>query len=71
MISINPIQTSYFSGELNVLYEDVYPLMESGYCVAILAGTEKAAYHLAQDLQKMGPVSYTHLCRIIGFRRFN
>ncbi len=54
IISINPIQTSNFSGELKILYEDLYPLMESGYCVAILAGTEKAGMTLAKDLQQMG-----------------
>lgn len=54
MLTINPIQTSNFSGELKVLYEDVQPLIENGYCVAVLAGTEKAANHLAHDLQKMG-----------------
>jgi transcription-repair coupling factor (superfamily II helicase) len=70
MISINPIQTSYFSGELKVLYEDVYPLMESGYCVAILAGTEKAAYHLAQDLQKMGlPAEYSKDMKSVIYRK--
>lgn len=54
MVSVNPIQTSNFSGELKVLYEDIAPLMENGYCVAVLAGTEKAANNLAHDLQRMG-----------------
>lgn len=54
ILSINPIQTSNFSGELKVLYEDIAPLIESGYCVAVLAGTEKAGINLSHDLQHMG-----------------
>lgn len=70
MVTINPVQTSNFSGELKVLYEDVYPLLESGYCVAILAGTEKAGQNLAHDLQKMGlPAEYSRDMRAISYRR--
>lgn len=54
ILSVNPIQTSNFSGELKVLYEDIEPLVSNGYCVAVLAGTDKAAMNLAHDLQKMG-----------------
>ena len=54
ILSVNPVQTSNFSGELKVLYEDIQPLVENGYCVAVLAGTEKAAVSLSRDLQKMG-----------------
>ena len=54
MLTINPVQTANFSGELKVLYEDLYPLMESGYCAVVLAGTEKAGMNLARDLRQMG-----------------
>ncbi|MGI5959889.1 MAG: transcription-repair coupling factor [Massiliimalia sp.] len=54
ILNINPIQTSNFSGELKVLYEDISPLLENGYCIAVLTGTPKAASNLAHDLQKMG-----------------
>ncbi|MEG0571003.1 MAG: transcription-repair coupling factor, partial [Oscillospiraceae bacterium] len=43
LISINPIQTSGWGGELKLLREDITPMLENGYCVAILAGTQKAA----------------------------
>ncbi len=70
IISINPIQTSNFSGELKILYEDLYPLMESGYCVAILAGTEKAGMTLAKDLQQMGlNAEYSHDLKSISYRK--
>lgn len=54
LFTLNSIQTSNFSGELKVLREDIVPLLEDGYCIAVLAGTEKAAQNLAKDLQKMG-----------------
>ena len=54
MITINPVQTANFGGELKVLYEDLYPLMEAGWCAVVLAGTEKAGASLARDLRQMG-----------------
>ena len=70
MISINPIQTSNFGGELKILYEDIYPLMEAGYCIAILAGTEKAGVNLAKDLQQMGiPAEFSRDLKSIVYRK--
>lgn len=70
IISVNPIMTASFSGELKVLYEDLYPLMSSGYCVAILAGSSKAAMNLAQDLSKMGlPAEFSKDMNALRFRR--
>ena len=54
IISLNPIQTSNFSGELKILKEDLDSLLEMNYTVAVLAGTEKAGMTLADDLSKMG-----------------
>ncbi len=54
IININPIQTSHFSGELKVLYEDLVPLLEGEYTVCIMAGTAKAGISLAEQLQNMG-----------------
>lgn len=54
LISINPIQTSGFGGDLKLLCEDVNPLLEQGYAVVLLAGTAKAALALTHDLKQMG-----------------
>lgn len=54
IISINPIQTSNFSGELKVLKEDLESLLELNYCICILAGTKKAGITLAKDLSSLG-----------------
>ena len=45
---------SSIGGEIKVLQEDLAPLMEAGYAVAILCGGEKGGLQLAQDLQKLG-----------------
>ncbi|WMJ22067.1 transcription-repair coupling factor [Paludicola sp. MB14-C6] len=59
LLSINPIQTSSFGGELKLLCEDTAPLLEQGYAVVVLAGTSKAAMALAQDLQQLDmPAQY-------------
>ncbi len=59
LISINPIQTSSFSGELKLLCEDVTPLLEQNYAVIVLAGTTKSATALASDLNSMSlPAEY-------------
>lgn len=54
LISIIPIQTSSFGGELKLLCEDVNPLIEQGYATIVLAGTTKAATALAKDLKQLG-----------------
>ena len=45
---------STIGGELKVLQEDLTPLMEANYAVAILCGGEKGGLRLAEDLQKLG-----------------
>lgn len=53
LISINPIQTSGFSGELKLLSEDATELLEQDYAVIVVAGTIKAASALAGDLKAL------------------
>lgn len=54
LLTMHPLQTSNFGGELRLLQEDIQPLLLDGYCVAVLAGSEKSAINLAHDLQKVG-----------------
>lgn len=54
MITLTPIQTSPFSGDIKLLKEDVRPLLEQGYAVYLLAGTQKAAAALVHDLKAAG-----------------
>lgn len=59
LITINPIQTSSFSGELKLLQEDVTPLLEQGYAIVVLAGNQKSATSLAGDLRSLSlPAEY-------------
>lgn len=70
LISISPVQTSSFSGELKLLREDVIPLLEQGYAVAVLAGTQKAASALAHDLKGMGlPAEYGKDSSVIAYKK--
>ena len=70
LLTINPIQTSFFSGELKLLREDVTPLLEQGYAVTVLAGTQKAAASLAHDLKGMGlPAEYVKDTDSIAYRK--
>ncbi len=52
LITINPMQSSSSTNELKVMVEDISSLIDNGYAVAVLAGTEKAANILCQDLKK-------------------
>lgn len=54
IISLNPIQTSSFSGNLKILKEDLDSLLELDYTVVVLSGTEKSGITLSDDLSKMG-----------------
>lgn len=47
-------QLSAWGGSLEVLEEDLRPALESGYTCAVLAGTEKAAKTLCEDLEADG-----------------
>lgn len=70
LLSVNPVQTSYFSGELKLLREDVSPLLEQGGAVLLFAGTQKAAVALAHDLQGMGlPAEYAKDADAISYRK--
>lgn len=53
LISINPIQTSSFSGDLKLLSEDVTQLLSEDYAVIVMAGTPKSASALASDLENL------------------
>lgn len=49
-----------WSGEVSALLEDVSPLLERKYSVAIMAGTERAAQALARDLTAAGLRAMAH-----------
>jgi len=70
MLTVNPVQSSSFSGELKLLKEDVTPLLEQGYAVVVLAGTAKAAASLAHDLKGMGlPAEYVKDSERISYKK--
>ncbi|MEG1178957.1 MAG: transcription-repair coupling factor, partial [Oscillospiraceae bacterium] len=54
LYSITPQQLSVWSGVVSVLKEDYLPENMSEYAVAIMAGTEKAAKNLADELSQDG-----------------
>ncbi len=53
-ISFTARRLSVWGGSTEQLREDIKPLIENGYAVAVLAGTEKNAKTLASDLQDDG-----------------
>lgn len=70
LLNINPLQSSGWNGDLKLLQSDLTPLLEEGYCCAVLAGTPKAASNLAADLVKMGlPASYVRDIKTIQYRK--
>ncbi|MGI5856307.1 MAG: transcription-repair coupling factor [Candidatus Merdivicinus sp.] len=70
LINISPLQSSGWNGDLKLLQSDLLPLLEEGYCCAVLAGTAKAAANLAADLAKMGlPASYVKDVKAIQYRK--
>ncbi len=72
LISINPIQTSSFGGEIKLLKEDTTPLIEQGYAVVVLAGTSKAASALAHDLKQLGlPAIYIKDSEHISYQKIS
>lgn len=72
LLSVNPIQTSSFGGELKLLCEDVTPLIEQGYAVVVLAGTSKAAAALAHDLKQLSlPAEYIKDSDHISYRKIS
>lgn len=52
--NITAMQLSSWSGEMETLTEELTTYTERNYCVIVLAGTEKGADVLAQDLQGLG-----------------
>ena len=59
VINLSPLQNSGWNGDLKLLKSDLEPLLEQGYCCCVLAGTDKAAQNLANDLSGQGiPASY-------------
>jgi len=70
LITINPVQTSSFSGELQLLKEDAQPLLNEGYAVIVLAGTAKSAAALAHDLKGVGlPAEYVKDSDKISYKK--
>jgi len=57
--AINALQTSSWSGDLKLLVEDLQSLTDRGYATLVLAGTEKSAKVLGEDLRSRGiPADY-------------
>lgn len=54
LVSLNARQSSPWQGGVAQLMEDVSPLLERGYACAVLAGGQKAASVLADDLRSQG-----------------
>ncbi len=54
LISLDAMQLSPWGGEQKLLFEEVRSFMERRYCVVILAGSERAARTLANDLSRQG-----------------
>ncbi len=54
LYSITPQQLAVWSGSVSVLEEDYLPVNISEYTIAIMAGTEKSAKNLAQELANDG-----------------
>ncbi|SCJ72891.1 Transcription-repair-coupling factor [Anaerotruncus sp. 2789STDY5834896] len=54
LIDFTAISTSCWSGQMQMLREEIDGQLEKSYCLLILAGTEKSARTLAHDLQKDG-----------------
>ena len=70
IINISPLQSSGWNGDLKLLQSDLTPLLEEGYCCAVLAGTAKAAANLANDLARMGlPATYVKDLKTIQYRK--
>ena len=53
-VTIEANQLSVWSGDMEVLVEDLHLRMEQGYSVAVLAGTARGADALAADLREHG-----------------
>ena len=54
LVSVTAQQLSRWDGTLSVLIEDLQPVLEQKYTVAVFAGTEKSAKELAYDLETEG-----------------
>ena len=50
LINVNSMALSPWSGDLNLLYDDLDSYLERDYCCVVLAGTDKAAAALRDDL---------------------
>ena len=54
LLDFTAVSTASWSGQMNLLLEELASQQEQNYCTLILAGTEKAAKTLAYDLQRDG-----------------
>jgi transcription-repair coupling factor (superfamily II helicase) len=52
--NVTAVQLSSWGGETEVLLDDLRAYLQSGYCIKIYAGTERAAKTLAADLSREG-----------------
>ncbi len=53
-LDISAVQLASWSGEIKLLQEDLDAYLERGFCVGVMAGTQRAAAALASDLQRLG-----------------
>lgn len=61
IINLNCLETSSWSGDIKVLYEQLKDFKLQGYTVVVLAITKKAAKNLVLDLEDMGIKSSYYL----------
>ena len=54
LIDFTAVSTSVWGGQYNLLKDELNDMVERGYCVMVMAGTEKSAKTLAADLSKDG-----------------
>ncbi|MBC8570565.1 transcription-repair coupling factor [Zongyangia hominis] len=70
LLNFDAIQLSGWSGEIKYLLDDLRGFLDRKYCVAVLAGTRRAAQALVSDLRKEGfPVDFAEDVKSIVFGR--
>ncbi|MCO7137094.1 transcription-repair coupling factor [[Clostridium] leptum] len=66
LISVNTRQLSVWAGGLDLLKEDIEPMLDRNWAVAVLAGTEKSADNLCRNLRELGlPAVYVERCEML------
>ena len=70
LVNFDAIQLSGWSGEIKYLTDDLKSFLERKYCVAVLAGTRRAAQALVSDLRKENiPAEFAEDVKSIVFGR--